>query len=128
MTGAAALAYFTLELGRACAQLGAPAPAVHAIYVHERHPAVSSLVVAYVNPTPPGFVPEVFVTWHLLWGGNKPLLRCVARHEAAHLALGHASGARNEDQLVLFEDLADDVIARRWHERPQCGLRRAVTR
>jgi len=124
MTGAAALAYFTLELARACGQLGTPAPAVHAIYVHERHPFTSPLVVAYVVPTPPGFEPEVDVMWHLLWTEDRRLLRCVARHEAAHLALGHASGARNFDQAILFEDLADDLIVRRWHERPQCGLSR----
>jgi hypothetical protein len=125
MTGAAALAYFTLEVGRASAAFGISAPpTVRAITVAERHPLASALAIAYVDPsTPAGFTPEIVVMWHLLWSGDRRLIRCVARHEVAHVALGQQEGARDEAELARFEAAVNAELRARWHEPANCGVK-----
>ena len=123
MTGAAALAFFTLEVARASAHFGLEPPKATAICLQERDPRASALVVAYVVPTPPGSEPEIKVMWHALWSKNKKTLRCIARHEVTHIALGHAGGARDQAEHDVFEGQVDRVLTRTWREPLHCGLR-----
>jgi hypothetical protein len=124
VTGAAALVFFGLEVARASAHFGLEPPKVTAICLHERNPLASSLVVAYVEPVViPGSKPEVKIMWHALWSKNKKTLRCIARHEVTHIALGQAGGARDQAEHDAFEDQVDGVLARTWREPLHCGLR-----
>ena len=118
MTGAQALAYFTLEVARASGQLGLEhPPKVRPVTVAERDPRAAVNAVAYVTPDRG----EVHILWWALWKYEKRTLRCVARHEAIHLALAHEAPkdpARAERQ---HQDV-DEVLRIRWHEPARCGL------
>lgn len=116
MTATAALTLFTIELGLACGKLGIPAPIVVPVHSTENY--------SYVLHTPAGFEPEVHVTYRLLESGDAKLVRCAARHEAAHLKLRHhvvipvSKGVRK-----VWEREVDEITAKMWGEKKQCGMR-----
>ncbi len=122
-TGSRALAYFQREVGKAAEHWQLSAPGVGGIYVFERDPRASALVIAYVAPNAPGFEPEIRIMWWALWAKNKRTLRCIARHEVAHIALGHTDGAHDEPERQRFEDQVNELLSLTWGEQPNCGLR-----
>ena len=121
MSGLDALAVFALELGRASAQLGIEAPQPVPIHVHERHRLAQSNALAYVVPAERGPY-QIHVMWHFLWSADRRTLRCVARHEALHLKLGHGQGAMSEGQRLGDEAAVDVELVSRWGEPSCCGL------
>lgn len=126
MTGAEALAYFTIQIGIAANAVGVTPPTVRPIYLHERMRGASEMTLAYVRPCPPGFEcdpADVDVMWHVLWDGDKKRLRCIARHEVSHLALGHSHGALNNDQLALYERQVAYFQKFTWNEDSRCEMK-----
>jgi hypothetical protein len=118
MNGAQGLAYFSLELVRASGQLGLEHPAkVRGVSVAERDPRAAANVVAYVTPDRT----EVHVLWWALWKYGKKTLRCVARHEALHIALGHEAPADLARAERQHQDV-DEILRIKWHEPKRCGL------
>jgi hypothetical protein len=118
MNGAQALAYFGLELARASGQLGLEhPPAVRAVTVAQRDRRAPSNVVAYLTPDRR----EVHVMSWALWGYSRERLRCVARHEALHLALGHEETGDPARAARQHEDV-DEVLHIKWNEPKGCGL------
>lgn len=107
LTEAAAVAVFVAELSGA---LGAPAPRVELA-----RGTLPPRTIALAD------VEHGSVTLNALWlsSANRPWLRCVARHEAAHFILGHfpASG----DTAAQHEREADALTLARWNEHdPRC--------
>lgn len=122
MTGAEALVYFTLQVGLASSEVRIPAPLVRAVSSAEQDPRASLNVLAYVEPNR---VPaSVAILWRALWGEDKRTLRCIARHEVAHVVLAHEpprDGAR-----AAFQHVQVDVLLRQqWGEPGDCGLMKA---
>jgi len=118
MNGAQALTYFGLELARASAQLGLEhPPKVRPVTVAERDPRAAATVVAYVTPDRT----EVHVLWWALWKYGKKTLRCVARHEALHIALGHEAPGDPDRAERQHQDV-DEVLRIKWNEPKRCGL------
>jgi hypothetical protein len=124
VTGTEAFAFFALEVVRACTQLGVTVPAVRPIEQHQATVMSTPLALAYIDPK---FwwedQEEVIIKWSTLWlyADNKKMLRCVARHEAAHLALGHGLSYTKADALEA-ENQANDLIVALWNETRNCGL------
>jgi hypothetical protein len=117
MTGAEALLYFSVQIATASTQLGIQPPAVRPLLTHQRSQMAPTNVVAYVTPDRS----EVDVMWWALWTYDKKTLRCVARHEALHVALGHGvfyTQAEGEAQHAQV----DALLRSKWNEPAQCGL------
>lgn len=119
MTGLEALTYFTLELTRASAAFMIEAPPVEPQHVQEFRRGVAPNVLAYSIGT--DRVRTVYVAWHVLWSANKKQLRCLARHEAAHIAMQH--GTRTAAGEPEERDV-NEVLRLRWREPQNCGYAR----
>lgn len=122
MTGTAALAYFTLEMSRALTQLGVTDRplAVVGVTVYERDVRTPSNVVAYRIPDDPKVI-RIDVMWWALWTYDKRTLRCVARHEALHVALGHEVWHTSQEKDEQHAQV-DALLKSKWNEPAQCGL------
>ena len=127
MTHVQALAFFLTEVTRASVQLSVPMPQVAIVEAHQRNPLAPSNAVAYLTPQFPYLGSKhreiVLVSRYLfIFGDNKPMLRCVARHEVAHIALGHNFNltAWERDRS---EGQVDELLKRLWNEPKQCSHR-----
>ena len=120
MTGAGALLYFTAQVAIVSQQLHVDMPQVRAISEDQRSALSSPLALAYIDPK---FwwetEEEISIKWHVLWSADKRMLRCIARHEVAHLALGGGLNWTKEES-VRAEASADALIDKLWNEPAQC--------
>jgi hypothetical protein len=122
VTGPEALAYITLEVGRACTQLGvADCPAVCAVTVVDRYRLSSPTAAAYIVPE--GIYPaSIEVLWWALWGFEKKTLQCVARHEVAHIALGHTTLSADRAEAYERHRQVQVLMAQKWKQDSRCSL------
>lgn len=122
MTGAEALLYFTTQVAVACSQLNVTMPDVKAIRSEERSRMSGDNVVAYVAPKYWWKDhEEIDVLWSFLWTADKKTLRCTARHEVAHLALGHGI-CFGQDQCDRNHAKVAELMRKKWDEDSRCGL------
>lgn len=122
MTFEEAVLVFTLEVTKAAKKLdlGSPPP-VRVVSFDEAmaaDPMLNPMTLAYVNPRSPE--PIVYILNWALWHGGKDgqvasqeFLRCVARHEVAHVKVGH---------LDPGHIATGDLLWRTWRQTVSCDL------